>query len=51
MALPVQREIMKGLHQEVLHFLWTRQEDGEDLWQRQNLCHLQQGRAAGSSSI
>jgi hypothetical protein len=34
MALPVQREIIKGLHQEVLHFLWTRQEDGEDLWQK-----------------
>jgi hypothetical protein len=34
MALPVQRKLMKGLHQEVLDFISTRQEDGEDLWQK-----------------
>jgi hypothetical protein len=34
MALPVHREIMKKLHQEVLDFLWTRQEDGEKIQKR-----------------
>jgi hypothetical protein len=34
MALPVHQETMKKLHQEVLDFLWTRQEDGEKIQKR-----------------
>jgi len=34
MALPVQEEPMKELHQEVLDFLWTRQQDGEKIQKR-----------------
>jgi hypothetical protein len=34
MALPVHQETMKKLHQEVLDFLGTRQEDGEKIQKR-----------------
>jgi hypothetical protein len=31
MALPAQEESMKALHQEILDFIWTRQQDGEKI--------------------
>jgi hypothetical protein len=31
MALPVQKEMTKRLHQEILDFLWTKQHDGETI--------------------
>jgi hypothetical protein len=34
MALPVHQETMKKLHQEVLDFLWTRQQDGKKIQKR-----------------
>jgi hypothetical protein len=34
MALPVQKETMKRLHQEILDFLWTKQQDGETIQKR-----------------
>ena len=34
MALPVQKEMTKRLHQEILDFLWTKQHDGETIQKR-----------------
>jgi hypothetical protein len=34
MALPVRKETMKRLHQEILDFLWTKQQDGETIQKR-----------------
>jgi hypothetical protein len=39
MALPVHQETIKKLHQELLDFLWTRQEDGEKIQSRIQLPH------------